>query len=493
MLFKKNPLYLLSFILSLIAIFLHPIKAQAEVVCTEWDRAITKNQLQQNYFQEERNDIGVFYDFEWDKEKKVIKIKRNAENYPIIRFSLFNKTDIAQGSIIKSYNDINLSKISDIELEKIHRQNKDVELELISGNIINLNSKLYQVNDIKMESFGLNTIQSIEATKGIVEISLNSLFSHKRADLLKILKDDNVDNNYSYKDLCSNTIDENDLPIEKFYFDEFLYDEDLRVGLNNKTIINSPIISLTIDDGSARIFRVESGVSSYRQDFQFEKFPFDKQKIKFVVMSGETNFSDASLSYNGEKPNVTFVTPEKGAFLNLEELKENNYLKEWEIVSTNILSNEQVNENSYDVYSGKITTDSTNTLVIEIEIKRNYEQYIFKIIIPVFLILSLAWFVLWIPTKEFETRLTTSMVALLSLIAYNFVFADDVPKLNYLTALDEYILMSYIFCCIPTFMSIWFSRFISTNQKKATLVNRKIRVWGVGLYIVASLWIFFPK
>ena len=493
MIFKKYSLYLLSFILSLVLIFLNPINTQAEVVCSEWDKVITKNQLQQNYFQEERNDIGIFYDFEWDKEKKVIKIKRDAENYPIVRFSLFNKIDIAQGTIIKSYNDINLSKINDFELEKIHRQNKDVELELKSGNIVNLNSKTYLVNDIKMESFGLNTIQSIEATKGIVEISLNSLFSHKRPDLLKILKDNDVYNNYSYKDLCNNTIDTNDFPIERFYFDEFLYDEDLRVGLNNKTKINSPIISLTIDDGSARIFRVESGVSSYRQDFQFEKFPFDKQKIKFVVMSGETNFSDSSLSYNGEKPNVTFVTPEKGAFLNLEELKNNNYLKEWEIVSTNILSNEQVNENSYDVYSGKVTTDSTNTLVIEIEIKRNYEQYIFKIILPVFLILSLAWFVLWIPTKEFETRLTTSMVALLSLIAYNFVFADDVPKLNYLTALDEYILMSYIFCCIPTFMSIWFSRFISTNQKKATLINRKIRVWGVGLYIVASLWIFFPK
>jgi len=493
MIFKKYSLYLLSFILSLISIFLNPINTQAEVVCSEWDRVIVKNQLQQNYFQEERNDIGIFYDFEWDKEKKVIKIKRDAENYPIIRFSLFNKTDIAQGAIIKSYNDINLSKINDFELEKIHRQNKDVELELMSGNIINLNSKPYQVNDIKMESFGLNTIQSINATKGIVEISLNSLFSHKRPDLLKILKDNNVYKNYSYKDLCNNTIDTNDFPIKKFYFDEFLYDEDLRVGLNNKTKINSPIISLSIDNGSVRIFRVESGVSSYRQDFQFEKFPFDKQKIKFVVMSGETNFSNSSLSYNGKKPNVTFVTPEKGAFLNLEELKDNNYLKEWEIVSTNILSNEQVNENSYDVYSGKVTTDSTNTLVIEIEIKRNYEQYIFKIILPVFLILSLAWFVLWIPTKEFETRLTTSMVALLSLIAYNFVFADDVPKLNYLTALDEYILLSYIFCCIPTFMSIWFSRFISTNQKKATLVNRKIRVWGVGLYIFASLWIFFPK
>ena len=168
-------------------------------------------------------------------------------------------------------------------------------------------------------------------------------------------------------------------------------------------------------------------------------------------------------------------------------------MKEWKVTKTNIKSFEKIIENFHDIYLGKTITDNENMLQIEIEIKRNYEQYIYKIIIPVFLILSLAWFVLWIPTKEFETRLTTSMVALLSLIAYNFVFADDVPKLNYLTALDEYILLSYIFCCIPTFMSIWFSRFISTNQKKATLINRKIRIWGIVFYTTASLWIFFPK
>ena len=110
---------------------------------------------------------------------------------------------------------------------------------------------------------------------------------------------------------------------------------------------------------------------------------------------------------------------------------------------------------------------------------------------PVFLILCVAWFVLWIPTKYFETRLTTSMVALLSLIAYNFVFADDVPKLQYLTSLDKYILLSYIFCCIPTFMSIWCSRFIKISQVKVTRVNRKIRIFGGLIYLVLTMQIFY--
>ena len=70
---------------------------------------------------ETRYDIGVFYDFEWVSKNKNIKIKRNEKNYPIVRFSLFNKKDILPGVIIEKYNNIDLSKLSDNEIEKLHR------------------------------------------------------------------------------------------------------------------------------------------------------------------------------------------------------------------------------------------------------------------------------------------------------------------------------------------------------------------------------------
>ena len=50
--------------------------------------------------------------------------------------------------------------------------------------------------------------------------------------------------------------------------------------------------------------------------------------------------------------------------------------------------------------------------------------------LPVFLILCVAWYVLWIPTEKYEARLNTSIIALLALIAYNFVFQDDILKLE---------------------------------------------------------------
>ena len=110
--------------------------------------------------------------------------------------------------------------------------------------------------------------------------------------------------------------------------------------------------------------------------------------------------------------------------------------------------------------------------------------------LPVFLILCVAWHVLWIPTRKYETRLNTSIIALLALIAYNFVFQDDIPKLEYLTDLDWYILLSYVFCCIPVFISIGSSSLGTKNQKAIIEINKSIRKWGVLVYIVITFAIF---
>ena len=109
---------------------------------------------------------------------------------------------------------------------------------------------------------------------------------------------------------------------------------------------------------------------------------------------------------------------------------------------------------------------------------------------PVFLILCVAWYVLWIPTHKYETRLNTSIIALLALIAYNFVFQDDIPKLEYLTDLDWYILLSYVFCCIPVFISITSSKLGTKNQKNIINANKFIKKWGILTYFVVALAIF---
>ena len=65
------------------------------------------------HFNEIRNDAGIFFDFEWDKNQKQIVIKRDKNNFPIIRYSLFdNKNFINNKSAIKKINSEDLSSLS---------------------------------------------------------------------------------------------------------------------------------------------------------------------------------------------------------------------------------------------------------------------------------------------------------------------------------------------------------------------------------------------
>ena len=98
------------------------------------------------------------------------------------------------------------------------------------------------------------------------------------------------------------------------------------------------------------------------------------------------------------------------------------------------------------------------------------------------------WSSLWVTPKEIESRLTITIVCLLSLIAYNFVIDKEIPKLEYLTVLDWIILVSYIYATIPNFLSIYSHKLFTTNKKKQCL---KIENMGKRFGPTSYLFIIF--
>ena len=343
-----------------------------------------------------------------------------------------------------------------------------------------------------IKNISIICIQNIDTNFGILEASFEAKLTNIRNDLLQLLKNTGYLSDQLYP-ICYDARQLHTWPLGSVEFDEFRYDADVREGLKNKEIIINPVFEITYDNGKVRSLRTEKGVGFFRQSFDFKKFPFDKQKLLIRINSGVSNLQDSNQNHN-EAGQVTFITPEAGPFLDLKKFinPDTNKLKAWNIKNDGIkISSKELISPEYNIWSGKIYNKSTNVLDIEIEINRNYEHYLFKIILPVFLILCVAWYVLWIPTEKYEARLNTSMIALLALIAYNFVFQDDIPKLEYLTDLDWFILLSYIFCCIPVFLSIGFSKFLVKNQKLVILINKRIRSFGLLIYFIITLQIFY--
>ena len=465
-------------------------KIQIVEECDELNNALIKYKIPNFHYHENRNDVGIFYDFEWNNKDKVIQLKRNDDGYPIVRFSLFNKENILPGTIIKTFNEIDLSKINDYEIKRLHKMSGKIDLQLGNNKIINLNAKPYKLNDFKLTDFIINSVHNIDTAKGILEISLNSYITNNREDLLNSLiesKNEDLLDSRSHK-ICSSLKKKLYWPVTSVNFKEYRYDADVREGLKNKEKLVNSVFDLTYDHPNFRTMRTEKGIFFIRQNFDFQKFPFDTQKLIITIESGIGSLENHYLSPSNNL--VTFITPEKGPFINLSKYKDNNYLKDWEVKNVTIKSRVKFDKNYYYKWTDSIINYNENVLDIEITIKRFVKHYIYKIILPVFLILCVAWYVLWIPTRKYETRLNTSIIALLALIAYNFVFQDDIPKLNYLTDLDWYILLSYVFCCIPVFISIGSSKLGKENQKVVINVNKFIRKWGILVYVIITFTIF---
>jgi len=467
-------------IISLLFCFYSFFAQATELQCEKFSRSIIESVSDEDIYpyMEKRNDIGIIYDYEWDTESRLISIKRNEKNYPIIRFSLFNK-NILPGQAVKAFNGIDLSNKKDDEIKELHKNSKKTQIQLVNeSKEITIIPGVYLFNNFKLFNFDLLSINEIDTKKGFFETSFNSMITYERPDLLVHAKKINL------TEECF--IDTEDrpimfLPIGDITFNEYKYDIDLReTAFPYADYINGVVNTIRYDDG----------IGQFRNEFNFINFPFDKQelKIQIKVSDASTTNIDAFAGFS-DYPMINLISPNINSFIGLEKYIKKNYLKEWKVVETNIYSKFEIYD-EFSEYAQKFLEEPKDTLNIVVKLERNAGFYLYKIIIPVFLILLVAWSVLWIPTPQIESRLTTSIVSLLALIAYNFVFHDDIPKLEYLTNLDKYILLSYLFCAIPTFMTIFLSRTVGFKPKRATLINKRMRIWG-GLIYLAQVFLIF--
>ena len=455
--FSKRILIILYTFLLLQAQFFSPAIADT---CKNFYRAVTKLETVTVPF-DEKTDLGIYFDYKWDQEKKEKLIKRNENEFPIVRISLLEEK-LIPGTVIKTINSKDLSKKDDDEIYKLLDSSKSAKIEFFDKNKINkikLDSKSYKAIFFTLDSFVLNSIHEIEAKEGFFAVDYSSNLYYERTDLKNI-------GNYLKDESCPL----NEEVIKKQLFHP---ESNIKMVQFEKDEDKIEIFDFfSFEDGSTWQDTKIGGLAKIRALFDFSNFPFDTQKLVIQYNTSELTT---------QKDRLYLITPTENVFKNLINFENFNYLMEWTVLSTKVYNELLKTEDGY-----------RDTLNLVLEVERSPIFYIFKIIVPVLLILSVAWYVLWIPTKEIESRLTTSIVALLSLIAYNFVIQDDVPKLDYLTSLDHFILLSYFFCAIPIFTTIRLSRSIVKSQKRATRLNQIIRRFGLALYLFASLTIFYP-
>ena len=429
-------------------------------------------------------DWQEFNDYGFEPESTYLgDVKRSKKNHLIVGFvnepSLIKK--IKRGDIIISVGKIDTSTISDDdsysffsdlgdkERVKFSRNDKEFELELTKividkvyeqiNTVINNISKV----DIKDSTFTAKITRTIEA---------DSVLSEEQPGLADLVLENLIFTNNEgiadYDDCKLNTEDKIlkdlrlQLPGQKVFIENTL--------ALNKNLITSythifPYSKKLDDEGDyAKLTTTVKGTYIIQNDFNLQTFPFDIQTLK-ITYASSTKLKEYE------------ITNKDTSFKNINNFVNNSKINGWDIIG-------------YDLYN-TIEKDETEDFIskvnIEIQIQRQHGYYIYKVLIPILLILMVCWSVVWVDPKELESRLTITIVCLLSLIAYNFVIDSELPKLEYLTVMDWIILVSYFYATIPNFISIISFKLYKKNRRLSDKIELYSKRYGASSYIVSII------
>ena len=208
----------------------------------------------------------------------------------------------------------------------------------------------------------------------------------------------------------------------------------------------------------------------YRGSLSFphglHNFPFDKHTIRIAMIppdqSGQKYELVANQKTTGRQENLTVLDWTLGAAVS------------------------RVSQTTHPV-SGK-TIDLFN---FEISAKRRYHYYLWKVLLPLLLIVAMSWSVFWINPAKFGPQIGMSATSMLTLIAFQFAMAGILPRLSYFTLLDGFITASTILVFGALLESLTTAYFVSVDRMAMALRLDRTCRWAFPLaFLVIVVAIF---
>jgi hypothetical protein len=106
--------------------------------------------------------------------------------------------------------------------------------------------------------------------------------------------------------------------------------------------------------------------------------------------------------------------------------------------------------------------------------QRNAGYYVLTLALPMILILCLSWMVHWLPGDVVPARMGMSSASVFSLIAFGVSFRLTLPKIDYVTQADRFVIYSTLLVLLSLVVTVLAVRWV--NAGRAEDANRASRV-----------------
>jgi neurotransmitter-gated ion-channel len=220
------------------------------------------------------------------------------------------------------------------------------------------------------------------------------------------------------------------------------------------------------------VYYVERFAATITSAFALRRFPFDRQLLVMIIHP-----------FIGDLGQVIF-TEDPHPIVTSREFHLYSSLASWQLegVRSHVLQVQLPNG---------MTISEIN---FRINVRRKYKFYIWKVIVPLLLMVALSWMVFAIEPGDLGNQLQIAVTTVLTVIAFGFAIAGNLPRVPYLTYIDAFFLCCYIFVflAIVELMAVHVAHRGPTPQHAQQI--RRVARWGVPAAFVISnaylLWEF---
>ena len=174
-------------------------------------------------------------------------------------------------------------------------------------------------------------------------------------------------------------------------------------------------------DGTVRFAeRLAVTVSS---SFHLRRFPFDQQHLLVIIHP-----------FLADGPRIRFKLDNESTWT-ASEFTSFSSLAQWHLTG---LRSQLLDVPTY----GGMTVPEAR---FEINVTRRSSFYLWKVFIPLLLMVFLSWAVFWIEASDLSNQIQVAVTTILTVIAFAFAISATMPRLPYLTYIDAFFLECYIY------------------------------------------------
>jgi len=209
-------------------------------------------------------------------------------------------------------------------------------------------------------------------------------------------------------------------------------------------------------DSAGQVTYVERFVVNLSANYDLLRFPFDSQKL---ILDLQPSLPDRDL--------ITLV--QKRSMLQLNRASYVG-MAQWEIRG--------LTEEATDEFVGG-TAERTTQIRMTIDVKRRYGFYIWKVFLPLLVMVAVSWTVYWMNLEDFGNQILVAITTILTVIAFAFSIEANLPRVPYVTYIDAFFLCCYFFVFVTVLELMAVNIMLRRRGHGSAIKIRHVARWTV--------------